>query len=249
MFPVALWYTIAPMDWIYGYNPVLETLRNDRNSVHRLLLSNRRKKGREELEAFGVRIEVVDARKLDDQFGDANHQGIAAQCRPFHYASLLDWVETAPKDAVCVVLDEIQDPGNLGAILRSAVATGASAVIVPARKAAGVTPAAVRASAGLAAQIPVVRVNNLGRALETLKERGFWITGAATRDGVTPWSVDLTGRVAVVVGSEEKGLRRMVADKCDHLVTVPLVPTAESLNVSAAAAMLLYEVIRQRAAV
>ncbi len=235
------------MDWIYGYQPVFETLRNDRASVHRVLVSDRRRKGLEEIREFGVPVDVVDSRKLDDRFDGANHQGIAAECRPFQYASLLDWVDTAASNAVCVVLDEVQDAGNLGAIIRTAVASGASAVVIPARKAAGVTPAAVRASAGLAARITVIRVNNLARALETLKEREFWVTGAATRGGVDPWKVDLTGRVAVVLGSEGKGMRRLITEKCDHLVTVPLVPGAESLNVSAAAAMLLYEVVRQRA--
>ena len=234
------------MDWIYGYQPVLETLRRDRKSVNRVVISNRRRKGVEELREFGVRVEVVDARKLDDRFEGANHQGIAAECRPFEYRSLLEWLDTAPADAICVVRDEVQDAGNLGAIIRSAVATGAHAIVIPSRKAAGVTPAAVRASAGLAALIPVVRVNNVARSIESLQEKGFWVTGAATRDGVPPWKVDLKGRVAVVVGSEGKGMRRLVAEKCDHLVTVPLLPTAESLNVSAAAAMLLYEIVRQR---
>lgn len=236
------------MDWIYGYKPVLDALHHDAKSVKRLLVSKRRKKGVEALEGKGVRVERVDPRVLDDRFGDANHQGVAAECRPFEYSGLLDWVDQAPEDAICVILDGVQDAGNLGAIIRSAVATGAAGVILPARKAAGVTPAAVRASAGLATRIPVVRVNNLARAIETLQEKGFWLTGAATRGGVAPWTVDLKGRVGVVVGSEGKGMRRLVAEKCDHLVTVPLLPTAESLNVSAAAAMLLYEIVRQRQA-
>jgi 23S rRNA (guanosine2251-2'-O)-methyltransferase len=234
------------MDWIYGYKPVLETLQLDATRVKQLVVSRRRQKGLEALQKYGVPIRVVDSRELDERFGEANHQGIAAECTPFAYQGLNDWLDSAPDDAVAVILDGVQDAGNLGAIIRTAVATGAHVAILPERKAASVTPAAIRASAGLASRLPVVRVTNVARAMGTLRDAGFWITGAATRGGKRPWEVDLTGRVAIVVGSEAKGMRRLVAENCDHLVTVPLEDGVESLNVAAAAAMLLYEIRRQR---
>lgn len=243
---------------IYGWRPVSEALEEDPEGARRLLVSTRRRKGIDELlevaRRCGVEVRQETPEALDKLTDGGNHQGLVLEVRPFRYANFDRWLAglvgpdgRATGHQLVVVLDEVQDPGNLGAIIRSAAGAGAVGVIIPQRRAAPVTPAAVRASAGLARRLPVAQVVNLARTLGQLRDAGFWVTGAATRQGVAPWQVDLTGPVVIVVGSEGKGMRHGIERACDHLVTIPLAPGVESLNVSAAAAMLLYEVGRQQA--
>ena len=144
-----------------------------------------------------------------------------------------------------VLLDEIQDPHNLGAIIRSAECAGAQAVIIPQHNSAGLTPAAGRASAGAIEHIPVCRVPNLVAAIDRLKERGMWVVGA-DMEGKPVYEVDLKGPIAVVIGSEEHGIRRLVREKCDYIASLPLLGKVASLNASVAAGVLLYEAVRQR---
>jgi 23S rRNA (guanosine2251-2'-O)-methyltransferase len=185
------------------------------------------------------------------KFGSARHQHVAAVLPEFSYA---DWAETRRRlaehsDALIVAADHIEDPQNLGAIMRSAEAAGASALIIPERRNAGVTAATRRAAAGAASHLAVVRVPNLVRVLEDLKEAGYWVTGLATEAGAVPYtSIDYLGKCALVVGSEGKGLSRLASERCDHLVKIPMRGKVASLNVAAACAVVLYEVVRQRTA-
>ena len=187
----------------------------------------------------------TDAAELTRLAGSPDHQGFVAEVDPYPYAdpdSLL-----TPPDALVVVLDQVQDPHNLGAVCRSAEAAGASGVVIPERRAASVTAVACRASAGAVEHLPVARVRNVADWLVRARERGGWIYGAEA-GAPTPYAeTDLTGKVVLVLGSEGKGIRPRVADACDALISVPVRGSVASLNVSAAAAVLLFEAVRQRA--
>jgi 23S rRNA (guanosine2251-2'-O)-methyltransferase len=178
--------------------------------------------------------------------GSPDHQGVVAEVEPYPYADA-DRLAAAP-DALIVALDQVQDPHNLGAVCRSAEAAGASGVVIPDRRAVGVTPAVCKASAGAVEHLAVARVRNLADWLESAKDRaGLWVYGAAAEAAESYTSVDLKGPVVLVMGSEGSGLRPRVGAMCDALVSIPLRGRAASLNVSAAAAILLFEAVRQRA--
>jgi 23S rRNA (guanosine2251-2'-O)-methyltransferase len=185
------------------------------------------------------------------RFGSARHQHVAAVLPEFSYA---DWADTRRKlaeksDALIVAADHVEDPQNLGAIMRSAEAAGADGLIIPDRRSASVTAATRRAAAGAASHLAVARVPNLVRALEDLKEAGYWVTGLATEPRAVPYtSVDYLGKCVLVVGGEGKGLSRLASERCDHLVKVPMRGKVASLNAAVACAVVLYEVVRQRAA-
>jgi 23S rRNA (guanosine2251-2'-O)-methyltransferase len=197
-----------------------------------------------------VAFEERDRSALDALAGgEARHQGVVAIAGELEYADLdqlLDDLEEAKVTPLLVVLDGVQDPRNLGAIVRSAHALGAHGVVVAKDRAAPVTPVAVKASAGATELTPICRVTNLVRALETVKERGLWTVGAVIGDAPAPASVDLRGPIALVLGAEAKGLRPLVLRTCDHRVEIPMVGKVASLNVSVAAGILLYEAARQR---
>jgi 23S rRNA (guanosine2251-2'-O)-methyltransferase len=178
--------------------------------------------------------------------GDARHQGVIAVTGELPHADLDQLVDDVAAPALFVVLDGVQDPRNLGAIVRSAHALGAHGVVVAKDRAAPVTAAAVKASAGATELLPIARVTNLVRALETLRERGIWTVGAVVDAAPAPAALDLTGPIALVLGAEAKGLRPLVRRACDHVVRIPMTATALTLNVSVAAGILLYEVARQR---
>ncbi len=178
--------------------------------------------------------------------GSPDHQGVVAEVDPYPYADPLELLRRP--DALVVALDQVQDPRNLGAVCRSAEAAGATGLVVPSRRAAAVTAVACKASAGAVEHLAVARVPNLADWLGAAKEAGAWVYGAES-GAATPYrSADLTGKVVLVLGSEGRGLRRRVAQSCDLLVSIPLRGRVESLNVSAAAAVLLFEAARQRAA-
>ena len=243
---------LAAEQWIYGVRPVAEALEVDPEGAMVMRVSVKRRKGLDRLlskaSSARVRVERVEKEGLDALCEGGNHQGVALKVRPFSYTDFAQWLAsiTGP-EALVVALDEVQDPMNLGAILRSAAAAGAAGVILPERRSAPVSHVAVRASAGVARRLPVCRVVNLVRALERLQAEGFWVSGAAADGGGPPWSIDFSGRSVVVLGSEGKGMRRLVSKTCDNLVTIPLKSGVESLNVSSAASMFFYEVVRQRA--
>jgi 23S rRNA (guanosine2251-2'-O)-methyltransferase len=239
---------------IYGVNPVLEALRSGETTVERVLIA--RGRGGAVLEPIlnlakqrGVAVQFADRREIDRLAGRESHQGVAALGRPFRYASL---EEAAGEGSglegrrLVVVLDGVTDPQNLGAILRTACCFGAVGAVIPEHRAAPVTPAVVKASAGAAGRIPVARVGNLARALDELKEMGFWVYGADAAGGTDPAALEGVGDVAVVMGSEGTGLRPLIRGKCDFLLSIPMTGSFDSLNVSVAAAIILYEISRRR---
>ena len=196
--------------------------------------------------AARVPVRFVQRRELDRLTGTRAHQGVAAVAGAKRYLDLEELLGAAKSPALFVLLDGVEDPRNLGAILRTAVCAGADGVILPLRRATGVTPAAEKVAAGAAEHISVARVVNLGRALDQLKEAGCWLVGLDA-DGERAFTeVDLTVSVGLVLGGEGKGLHQQVRKRCDFVVKIPTVGPVGSLNVSVAAGVALYEVLRQR---
>jgi 23S rRNA (guanosine2251-2'-O)-methyltransferase len=230
-------------DLVYGRRPVREALRGPRE-VLELWVTERALKAEPWLRDAGVRRHVKPERELSEAAGTRDHQGVVAWAEPYRYA---DAYELAARESpLLVCLDQVTDPHNLGAVARSAEAAGATGVVVPAHNTARVTPAVARASAGAIEHLPVAVVKNMARYLEEVKGPRLW-TWAAAGDAETPlWRADLTGGVALVLGAEGKGVRPLVRRTCDAAVAIPLAGEVESLNVSVAAAVLLYEARRQR---
>ena len=194
---------------------------------------------------------VVDAdkRKLDRMSVTHAHQGVIALCAVREYASVDDILAAAREKGeapLIVVCDELSDPHNLGAVIRTACCAGAHGVIIPKRRSAGLTAVVAKTSAGAVSHIPVARVPNITALLKQLKEEGVWIFGAAMNGTTSLYSADLKGPAAIVIGSEGSGMSRLVAQECDFTVSIPMKSDLDSLNASAAAAILLYEAVRQR---
>ena len=240
-------------DLIYGSNPVREALRRG-SPVTRVWLS-REKKDRLTEEIIGhcrkanIPYKLVDKPFLDRICGKATHQGIVAQSAPKQYVSwreMMAKAEEAGQDPLIILLDEVEDPQNLGAAIRSADALGAHGVVITKNRAAPLTAAAAKASAGAWAYVMVDRVTNLVRTMDEMKEKGFWAIGATADAEQSIYDTDWTGKVALVLGSEHKGLSSLIRRKCDMLVSIPMAGQVNSLNVSAAAAVILSEINRRK---
>lgn len=240
------------MSDIVGRQVVLEALRSGQE-INKLLVAKGPRQGsiREILalaKEQGIVVQEVERTVLDKLSEGANHQGVLAQIAGISYVELDDLLakgrdgDWAP---FLVLLDGIQDPHNLGSIMRSGEAMGVDGVIIPKRRAVPVTQTVMKASAGAANYVPVCRVGNLATTIDTLKKAGYWIVGA-DMEGSTCFTQDLTGPIALVIGSEGAGLSRLVKDKCDFLSSVPMRGAINSLNASVAAALLMFEVVRQR---
>ncbi len=241
----------APEHLLAGRNPVMEALKSGRE-IEKILLLKGAEGSVKKIEGMArdqnIEIQYVQRNALDRMTDGAAHQGVAAFVAGFHYCEpedLLAAAEAKGEDPFLLILDGIEDPHNLGAIIRTADASGAHGVIIPKRRAAAVTPTAEKASAGAAEYVPVARVANIARTIDDLKERGIWIA-AADMDGAEVWQSDLTGPIALVIGSEGNGVSRLVREKCDYIVSFPMRGRINSLNASNAAALLMYEVFRQR---
>jgi len=239
------------MDTICGIHAVREALESARQSIEYVAiqrgLSNPRLQQLIDLcrqRSVSVRFEPQAA--LERLAKGAHHQGVVAVVGGHAYAALEDILEAVGDSALLVVLDGVQDTHNLGALIRTACAAGAHAVIVPERRAAGLTPAAVQAAAGAVAHIPIVRVTNLANTLERLKESNFWIVGLDERGEKLYFDADYRGRCVVVAGGEEKGLHELIKKKCDFLVRIPAPGKITTLNVSVATGIVLFEAARQR---
>jgi len=229
-------------DLVYGRRAVREALRGRREVID-VWATDRAIKAEPWLSEASPR-EKAD-RDLTERAGTREHQGVLALVEPYRYADAYELA--AAERPLLVVLDRVTDPRNLGAVCRSAEGAGATGVVVPAHGSAVVTPAVARASAGAVEHVPVAVVTNLARYLEEVKGPDLWIFGAAGEAGTqSMWDTDLSGGVAIVLGAEGKGLRPLVRRTCDALVSIPLIGQVESLNVSVAAAVLLYEARRQR---
>jgi len=237
-----------------GPHVVLEALRAGRRSIRRVWVARAERGGISEViqglaRERGVPVEVRPRADLDRQVKGPPHQGVLAEVGPFPYVGAEDLVSMALRAraaAFLVVLDGIQDPQNLGAILRTAEAAGAHGLILPRDRATGVTPAAVRASAGATEHLPVARVTNLAAFLDQVKGQGVWVVGTDPAAGSLLYTADLKEPLALVIGGEGRGLRPLVRSRCDIQVRIPLSGRVASLNASCAAAVSIFEVIRQR---
>lgn len=237
---------------IFGRNPVLEALKSDRTINKIWLLKGEQKGSIKEIVALAkekkIAIQLVERNKLDKMFPHENHQGVAASIAAADYVEWQDIVDMAKakgEDPLLVILDELEDPHNLGAILRSVDAVGAHGVIIPKRRAVPLTDGVAKASAGAVEHVPVARVGNIVQVIEALKKQGIWVAGASMH-GQYLHKQDLTGPLAIVIGSEGKGLGKLVSESCDYIVSIPMQGKINSLNASVAAGVLLYEVYRQR---
>ena len=239
-------------DLIYGRHPVLEALRAGED-VQRLLVAKGTQTGGPVADilaaarARGIRVDWVDRRELD-RLGSV-HQGIAAELRPFRYTDVDDILTRAQAQGeppLILALDAVQDIHNLGSLVRTADAVGAHGVILPERRAAGVTPAVRKASAGAVAHLPIAQVTNLTRALDSLKEQGVWVVGLDMAGQQSFDTYDWRGPTALVVGSEDKGLGRLVGETCDVLVNLPMRGHVDSLNAAVAGSIVLYHAWRSR---
>ncbi|WP_305805796.1 23S rRNA (guanosine(2251)-2'-O)-methyltransferase RlmB [Stenotrophomonas sp. YIM B06876] len=242
--------------WIVGLNAVASSIENDAENVREVLIEAGGKNPRlveieENALRKGIDVRKVNAQALSGVAGSVRHQGVAAR---YAAAKLLDenelqaLVDAAEGKALLLVLDEVQDPHNLGACLRSAAAAGATAVIIPRDKSATVNATVRKVSAGAADRIPVVAVTNLSRCLKDLQKLGVWIYGLAGEAETSLYSLDLRGNIALVMGGEADGMRRLTRENCDGLVKIPMPGEIESLNVSVATGVSLFEAVRQRQA-
>jgi 23S rRNA (guanosine2251-2'-O)-methyltransferase len=239
------------VDILYGRNPVLEALRSNRPARKLMIADSVKSDSRIDqilalAERAGIEVERAQRRKLDDIAHTEQHQGVTGYFHARTPLTLDQLLELAQMPGLLIALDGIQDPQNLGAIVRSAAAAGADGVLISRQNATAVTPAAVKASAGMTEHLPIATVANLAQALDTLAGAGYWRVGL---DGGLPTrydKVDYTVATVIVVGAEGRGLGELTRKKCDVLVSLPLAPRVESLNAGAAAAIALYEAARQR---
>lgn len=239
-------------DIIVGRNCVKEALNSGR-AVESLLVARGSKGGATGVlvtmaKDRGIPVKEVDSKKLDYMCGGAVHQGVAAMASIKEYATLDDIFADARQKGeqpFIIVLDEIEDPHNLGAIIRTAECTGAHGIIIPKRRSAGLGYTVGKSSAGAVEYVNVVRVTNIPNVIDELKERGVWVFGA-DMEGSDPAKTDLKGAVALVIGNEGKGIGRLVRSKCDGILSLPMKGRINSLNASVAAGVLMYDVLRQR---
>ena len=239
-------------EYIIGRNPVLEALRSERD-INKIWISEGSQKG-SMLPLIGlakekkVFVQIVPKKKID-QMVEGIHQGVIAQVAAYDYVELDDlFAKAAERDEApfFMILDEIEDPHNLGSIMRTADAVGAHGIIIPKRRAVGLTATVAKASTGAIEYIPVARVTNLSRAVEELKERGVWIVGTDAKGSDDYRNMDGQMPIGLVIGSEGKGMARLMKEKCDFLIRLPMAGKVTSLNASVAASLLMYEVYRKR---
>jgi 23S rRNA (guanosine2251-2'-O)-methyltransferase len=244
---------------LYGVNPVLEALRAGDRTPSEILLAEgvRDERLRELIELARTRnvtVKRVPRTNLDRTVGNSHHQGVLARVATARYADDDDLLEAigarvgSEPEPLVVVLDGVEDPHNLGAVLRTSECAGVNGVFVPERRAAGLTDAVSKAAAGAVEHVPVARTTNLTRLIEKLKERNVWVVGAVADAPLNYTEWDWTRASAVVLGGEGSGIHRLVRENCDVLVRIPVLGKIESLNVSVAAGVILYEVLRQREA-
>lgn len=247
---------MSTKQWIAGINAVSAAVEHDAENVREVLIEAGAKNPRiTEIETQARRKDIdvrrVATQALDGVVGNLRHQGVVARyaaAKTYSEGDLQGLVEAAEGKALVLVLDGVQDPHNLGACLRSAAAAGATAVIFPKDKAVQVNATVRKTSAGAADSIPVIPATNLSRTLRDLQQMGVWIYGLAGEADASFWSVDLRGNVALVLGGESDGLRRLTRENCDQLVKIPMPGggDVESLNVSVASGVTLFEAVRQR---
>lgn len=234
---------------VYGIHPVIETVKAKRRQIYEVLTvegSSIQKNSRDLLIKENIQFRSVPLSELYSLCGPAQHQGIVAKVGSFPYLELEDLQDDLSLgDGVVLVLDEIQDPGNLGGILRSAECFGVKAVLLSKDRSVAVTAVVEKASAGASAYIPVCLVGNLARSIDQLKNIGFWVYGAHCDEGSSLFEIDIRGKIAFAIGSEGRGVRRLTRERCDMLVNIPSCGKIQSLNVTSATTVLLSEIYRR----
>lgn len=238
--------------FIYGFHAIVGKLRRNPEAVQEIYLAEQRHDARardllRQAEIHGMRVILTDAARLDGMAGHGRHQGVVARIDVTRRELKLDDVlDTLSEPALLLVLDGVQDPHNLGACLRVADAAGAHAVVAPKDRAVGLNATAIKVACGAADTVPYVTVTNLARGLRDMQERGIWATGADADAEKEIYALDLRGPTALVLGAEGAGLRRLTRETCDQLARIPMFGSVESLNVSVASGICLYESRRQR---
>ena len=239
---------------VAGRHPVMEALHAQREIREILIAEGARGQAVEEIERTaeerGIGVRRLPRSEIDRRSPLPTHQGVLAYVRPIAYAELEIVLERARSrgPGLLLVLDGVEDPQNLGALIRTGDAAGVHGVIIGKHRSPGLTEAAIKASAGAAYYVPVVQVTNIAQTLEILKREGFWTVGASPRGELSLWDVDFTAPTAIVIGGEGKGLSRLVAERCDMRAHLPMAGAVSSLNASVAGALFLYEAVRQRRA-
>jgi 23S rRNA (guanosine2251-2'-O)-methyltransferase len=240
------------MTTLTGFHAVTGRLRQKPDSVSEIYIDATRNDGRAKdlrklAEKVGVRVIPVDAKRLDGMAGGTRHQGVVAQAGEIDMPKFIeDVLDELKEPALLLVLDGVQDPHNLGACLRVADGAGAHAVIAPKDRSVGLTTAAIKVASGAAESVPYIVVTNLARTMRDLKDRGIWLVGAADAAAETIYQARLDGPMGLVMGAEGEGLRRLTQETCDLLVSIPMLGSVESLNVSVASGICLYEARRRR---
>ena len=242
-------------EWIYGRNPAVEVMRAERRTIREVVLPPYDKNESDEIAWLrqtarqrNIVVRAEDRKRLDMLTRGGHHQGVALKTDAYPYVDFDDILRAVDDDenAKVVILDHLEDPQNVGSILRTACAIGATGVIIPEDRGAGVTPAAVRASAGASEYLKVARVVNLVRAMRQLKDANMWLTGLDWGKDAKPYTeIDFKGRAGLVIGAEGTGISRLVRETCDFIAVLPMRGEIESLNAGVAAAVCMYEMIRE----
>ncbi len=240
-------------DKIEGRNPIIEALRSDRE-IDKILIAKGAQQG-SILKIVGIAkekkipIQYVEKQKIDQISESHAHQGVLAYVAAYRYYEVDEIIEKAQnkgEQPFLIILDEVTDPHNLGSVIRTANAAGAHGVIIPKRRSVGLTAVVAKTSAGALEYVPVAKVSNIAQTIEELKKRGIWVVGADMEGERTYYNADLTGNIALVIGSEGRGIGRLIKEKCDYLINIPMKGEVGSLNASVAASIIIYEVMRQR---
>ncbi|MBU7594045.1 23S rRNA (guanosine(2251)-2'-O)-methyltransferase RlmB [Metabacillus halosaccharovorans] len=239
-------------DFIIGRNPVIEVLKSSRD-INKIWVAENSLKGQAQqitklAKERGITINFVPKKKID-QMVEGNHQGVIAQVAAYEYVHVDDILNVAKQRGelpFLLLLDEIEDPHNLGSIMRTADAVGAHGIVIPKRRAVGLTATVAKSSTGAIEHIPVARVTNMARTIDELKEKGVWIVGTDAKGADDYRNLDGKMSLALIIGSEGKGIGRLIKEKCDFLIKMPMVGHVTSLNASVAASLLMYEVYRKR---
>ena len=238
---------------IYGRNAVQEAIKSSSGRINKILISDTIKKDKKINDIIslakenGVLFQFVPISKLNSLVENAPHQGVVALVSPIEYKDLDEFLLDIPEEkSLVIVLDGVEDPHNLGSIIRTAVCAGASAVIIPERRSATINSTVQKASAGAVNRIPVIKVHNINMALKKLKDHSFWVYGAEASGEENYFEVDYPTHCVIVLGGENCGITKLVGENCDYLVKIPMLSDFNSLNVANAASILIYETVRQR---
>jgi len=240
-------------EYIGGKHPILEAMRAGR-TINKIWIADNAQKHYSlpilaEAKARGILVQTADRRKLDQMLEGVQNQGVVAQVAAYDYVEISDILQRAKDKAeapLILILEELEDPHNLGSILRTADCTGVHGVIIPKRRSVGLTATVAKTSAGAIEYVPVAKVTNLAQTIELLKAQGVWVAGADGSAKQTVFQADLTMAIAIVIGSEGEGIGRLIKEKCDFLLKLPMSGKINSLNASVAASVFMYEVVRQR---